>query len=167
MGAAASLDEAPEEAARALLLRCCGATRWVEGMLRHRPFGDDENLHHRADEVWASMQRADVLEALAAHPEIGSDLEALRRKFADTAAWSGQEQAAVATASERTLVALRDGNVRYRERFGHIFVVCATGKSAEEMLRLLEARLSNEPARELEIAAAEQAKITHLRLDKL
>lgn len=167
MSAAAALDTAAEPEARTMLRRCCGASRWVEGMLRQRPFRDDPTLHRMADEVWATMGPGDVLEALAAHPEIGSDLEALRRKFADTAGWSGQEQAAVAGAHEDTLLALRDGNVRYRERFGHIFVVCATGKSAEEMLHLLHSRLPNDPTTELDIAAAEQAKITHLRLAKL
>jgi 2-oxo-4-hydroxy-4-carboxy-5-ureidoimidazoline decarboxylase len=167
MSVGALLDAASPSEARAMLLRCCGASRWVDGMLEHRPFGDDPNLHRVADAVWQTMRRVDVLEALAAHPEIGTDLEALRRKFQHTAAWSGQEQASVAGADETILRALRDGNVRYRERFGHIFVVCATGKSAEQMLQLLEARLGNDPETELGVAAAEQAKITHLRLEKL
>lgn len=164
---AAALDAMGEAEAASALTRCCGASRWVEQMLARRPFGSDEALHRAADEVWAAMERADILEAFDHHPRIGVDLDALRAKFASTAEWSGGEQASVAEASEATLQQLREGNVAYEARFGHIFIVCATGKSAAEMLALLEARLSNEPADELRIAAAEQAKITHLRLDKI
>jgi len=162
-----ALDAMSATAAADALTRCCGASRWVEGMLARRPFGSSEALHRAADEVWATMERADILEAFDHHPRIGADLGALREKFASTASWSGGEQASVAEASEATLQALRDGNVAYEARFGHIFIVCATGKSAAEMLALLEARLPNEPDAELRIAAAEQAKITHLRLDKI
>jgi len=158
------LDEA---SARAALTRCCGATRWVDGMLGRRPFVDDAALLAAADAVWAAMEEADVLEAFSHHPEIGADVDALRAKFAATAAWSEGEQAGAAGASEETLLALRDGNVAYRERYGFIFIVCATGKSADEMLGLLRARMNNERAAELAIAAGEQAKITHLRLAKL
>lgn len=163
---AARVDAASEGQARSLFLRCCGATRWAEAMVARRPFGDDVTLFRVADEVWATMQRDDVLEALAAHPQIGEDIEALRRRFADTATWSSGEQAGVGRASEQTLAALRDGNAAYRDKFGHIFVVCATGKSADEMLALLRDRLTNDPATELHIAAAEQAKIIRLRLEK-
>lgn len=167
MSVARALNELDEARAREALTRCCGAHRWVEGMLKRRPFASDEAVHDAADAVWAQAQRDDILEALSHHPEIGADIEALRAKFASTAGWSVGEQAGVGAASEGTLRALRDGNLRYRERFGHIFVVCATGKSASEMLALLEARIDNEPAVELAIAAAEQGKITHLRLEKL
>jgi 2-oxo-4-hydroxy-4-carboxy-5-ureidoimidazoline decarboxylase len=156
---AARLDRSPD--ADAMLRRCCGAQRWVEGMLARRPFGDDATLLRVADEVWATMGDEDVLEALSHHPEIGGDLDRLREK------WAGSEQSGVDRADEATLVALRDGNVRYRETFGHIFVVCATGKSAARMLALLQARLGNDPAVELAVAAAEQAEITKLRLEKL
>jgi 2-oxo-4-hydroxy-4-carboxy-5-ureidoimidazoline decarboxylase len=136
-------------------------------MLARRPFGDREALIRHAREVWATMAREDLLEAFAHHPRIGADLDALRDRFAATRDWSAGEQAAVREASEETLVALRDGNLAYERRFGHIFIVCATGKSAGEMLALLEARLDNEPDRELSIAAAEQMKITEIRLDKI
>ena len=113
------------------------------------------------------MGEADIVEAFGHHPEIGASLDALRDKFASTAQWASSEQASVAAATEQTLLALRDGNVAYRERFGFIFIVCATGKSAAEMLSLLEARLGNARDRELSIAAAEQGKITALRLAKI
>jgi len=153
--------------ASATLTRCCGASRWVEAMARMRPFVDDEGVYAAADRVWSTMEEADQLEAFGHHPEIGASLSALREKFASTAGWSSGEQASVGSATEATLVALRDGNVAYKQRFGFIFIVCATGKSAEEMLALLESRLPNDRATELATAAAEQAKITRLRLEKL
>ena len=167
MSLAATLNALDDRAAREALGRCCGASRWVEGMVARRPFASDDAVHQAADAVWASATEADVLEALSHHPEIGADIDALRAKFASTAGWSEGEQAGVGAASDEVLIALRDGNRRYRERFGHIFVVCASGKSAEEMLALLRARSDNDPADELRIAAEEQRKITHLRLDKL
>lgn len=149
------------------LQRCCGAKRWVQGMLARRPFDSLGALHAAADAVWAEMTRDDYLEAFAHHPQIGENLAALREKFASTASWATSEQAGTAGANEDTLLALRDGNAAYHARFGYSFIVCATGKSAEEMLSLLRARLGNTPEHELGIAAAEQSKITHLRLEKL
>lgn len=164
---AAHLDGLAPAEARAALQRCCGATRWVEGMLARRPFGDNAAVMAAADAVWAQASDADVLEALAHHPAIGEDLARLRERFASTSGWASSEQAGVGGADEATLAALRDGNVAYRERFGYTFVVCATGKSAAQMLALLRQRLDNPPDRELAIAAAEQAQITRLRLAKL
>ena len=161
------IDSLSESDARAALQRCCGSTRWVEGMLARRPFGTREVLYEAADAVWSSVERADVLEAFEHHPRIGADLGALREKFASTEAWSSGEQSSVASADEATLEALRDGNLAYEKRFGHIFIVCATSKSALEMLGLLKERLDNDPVTELRIAAGEQAKITRIRLDKL
>lgn len=166
-GPAAVLDGLSEDDARAALSRCCGASRWVEGMLARRPFVDGDALVRAAREVWATMERADVLEAFTHHPRIGADMAALREKLAATEAWSAGEQQSVAAASEDTLRRLRDGNLAYEARYGHIFIVCATGKSAEEMLALLEARMHHEPDEELAIAAGEQMKITEIRLAKL
>jgi 2-oxo-4-hydroxy-4-carboxy-5-ureidoimidazoline decarboxylase len=162
-----SLNALPREAAAEALTRCCGATRWVQGMLARRPFSSHTGMFAAAVEVWAQLGPDDYREAFAHHPEIGSNLEELRKKFANTSAWSQAEQSSAMSASESTLRALRDGNQAYRERFGYSFIVCATGKSAEEMLALLQTRLKHEPDLELAIAAAEQAKITHLRLEKL
>jgi 2-oxo-4-hydroxy-4-carboxy-5-ureidoimidazoline decarboxylase len=161
------LDAMSESDARAALERCCGASRWVEGMLTLRPFGDDATLHAAAQRVWATMDRADILEAFEHHPRIGADLDALRQKFSQTAELSAREQAGALHASEADLSRLRDGNLAYEARFGHIFIVCATGKTAAQMAELLDARLGNDPELELRIAAAEQAKITHLRLEAL
>ena len=148
-------------------MRCCGSELWVLRMLGRRPFVSLSELMEAADEAWARLRREDYLEAFSHHPEIGADLAALRERFQQTRAWSSDEQAGVAGASEQTLVALRDNNQRYRERFGYIFIVCASGLRAEELLQALSARLNNDPAVELQIAAAEQSKITKLRLAKL
>lgn len=153
------------EAARALE-RCCGASRWVARMLDSRPFVDVTHLHTRADEVWAQMGEVDILEAFSHHPRIG-DLQSLQKKFATTAQWASGEQGGVSGAAGDILEALAEGNRRYEEKFGYIFIVCATGKSAAEMLELLTLRLPHDPGQELAIAAAEQAKITHIRLEKL
>ena len=144
--------------ARAALTRCCGSSRWVEGMLARRPWASSAALYADATTAWDGLARADVLEAFAAHPRIGG-------RAPD--AWSRQEQAGAAGAGADVQRALAEVNDRYFERFGYIFIVCATGKTAGEMLELSKARLDNDPARELAIAAAEQAKITRLRLEKL
>jgi 2-oxo-4-hydroxy-4-carboxy-5-ureidoimidazoline decarboxylase len=156
----------PPDDARAALLRCCGSRRWAEGMLARRPFASPTELFAAGYEVWSGLGREDALEAFAAHPRIG-DGEGLRKKFAATADWASHEQSGVAAADDEILRQLADGNRQYEERFGYIFIVCATGKTAREMLDVLNARLCNSPERELWIAAAEQAKITRLRLEKL
>ncbi len=112
------------------------------------------------------MERVDILEAFSHHPRIG-DVDSLRKKFATTADWATSEQSGAQAASEAVLRDLAQGNRDYEARFGHIFIVCATGKSAAEMLALLRARIDHAPDVELRIAAAEQEKIAHLRLDKL
>ena len=136
-------------------------------MLERRPFASRADLLCAATEVWANLDPQDYLEAFAHHPEIGASLEELRQKFAATADLSRAEQGAALGASEATLLALREGNHAYRSRFGYSFIVCATGKSAQEMLTLLQARLNHSPEQELLLAAAEQSKITRLRLERL
>ncbi len=161
-----ALDALSRDEARAALERCCGASRWVEAVNAARPFGNAAALFAASDRAFSELERGDWLEAFAHHPKIG-DVSALRAKFAATAAWAGAEQAGAAAAGEETLRALAEGNRAYEERFGYIFIVCATGKSAGEMLALLRARIGNDPDAELAIAAAEQRKITRLRIEKL
>lgn len=161
-----SLNALPADAAREALLRCCGSSRWADGMLARRPFASDQQLLTAADEVWRGLSKADYLEAFSHHPKIGGK-DQLRQKFQSTRAWAQQEQAGAAAACEATLDALTAGNDEYEKRFGFIFIVCAAGKSADEMLALLRARMNNAPEAELAAAAAEQAKITALRLKKL
>jgi 2-oxo-4-hydroxy-4-carboxy-5-ureidoimidazoline decarboxylase len=159
-------DRASSEEARRLLTTCCGSSAWVERMLRRRPFGNTERLVTAAREAWADLTHTDWLEAFSHHPKIG-DRASLARRFAATAHLSEQEQSAVADASADVLDDLASANRTYADKFGYIFIVCATGKSATEMLALLRARLPNDPATEIRIAAAEQAKITELRLKGL
>ena len=160
------LNRASASVARAALERCCGSRAWVEGMIGARPFADRAALLDRSDRIARSLAAADWREAFAHHPRIG-DRESLRRRFATTAAWAGAEQAAASAASEEVLNALAEGNRDYEARFGYVFIVCATGRSAGEMLAALRERLANDPANELRIAAEEQMKITRLRLEKL
>jgi 2-oxo-4-hydroxy-4-carboxy-5-ureidoimidazoline decarboxylase len=136
-------------------------------MLERRPFDSTAALYAAADTVWESLDPEDYLEAFSGHPRIGASVQELEAKFQATAGWSASEQGAVKAAGRATLEALRDGNAAYESRFGFIFIVCATGKTAAEMLALLEARIGNEPDAEVRIAAAEQGKITKLRLEKL
>jgi len=164
---APSLNALSRADAAEALARCCGSTRWVQGMLGRLPFASHTAMFAAAVEIWAQLGPEDYREAFGHHPEIGSSLDELREKFAKTADLSQSEQSTAWGASEATLRALRDGNRAYRERFGFSFIVCATGKSAEEMLALLQTRLKHAPDLELDIAATEQAKITHLRLEKL
>jgi 2-oxo-4-hydroxy-4-carboxy-5-ureidoimidazoline decarboxylase len=166
MDALKRLNEGPAGEAREELRRCCGASQWAEAMTVRRPFRDREALLAAADEVWWGLEEPDWREAFAHHPKIG-DADALRARFASTRQWAVGEQAGVRGAAEETLVALADGNRAYEDRFGFIFIVCATGKTAAEMLALLRERLPKAPAAELEIAAAEQRKITAIRLKKL
>lgn len=146
--------------------RCCGSSRWVQGMIAMRPFLDKQDLFVKADQVWESCGQADWLEAFTHHPKIG-DVESLRKKFASTSEWAGNEQSGVNEASSETIGKLAKGNADYEDKFGFIFIVCATGKTADEMLALLNERLPNDQEKELRIAAGEQAKITRIRLEKL
>jgi 2-oxo-4-hydroxy-4-carboxy-5-ureidoimidazoline decarboxylase len=138
----------------------------VEQMLARRPFGSLENLLGVARTEWLALTPEDWREAFDHHPKIG-DRESLRRRFPSTHQLSEREQAGVAGASEAVLDALSEGNRAYEARFGYIFIVCATGRSADEMLTMLRARLVNDPGTELRVAAEEQAKITALRLEGL
>lgn len=162
----ATLNGLPEVEARAALERCCGSGRWVDAMLVARPWPDREALFAAAERAADALGPDDWREAFAHHPRIG-DRAALERRFAGTAAWAADEQRGAAAAPAALLDALEDGNRSYEERFGHIFIVCATGLTAEDMLSRLRARLTNDRERELAIAADEQRRITRLRLQKL
>lgn len=164
--AAEQLNQLTESAAEQVLSKCCAAPAWIAQMLARRPFANDEAVAAAATEIWQSLDRDQWLAAFAAHPKIG-DPASLRAKYANTSQWASTEQASVAAASEPTLIDLADYNQRYEQQFGYIFIVCATGKSAAEMLSLLKSRIGNDDATELSIAAAEQLKITLLRLQKL
>lgn len=163
MDASKAIDGATAEDARAMLLAACGSERWADRMLARRPFGSGNALLANAREVWFALSEQDWRDAFRHHPRIG-DRESLRRRFPATHHFSEREQSGVATAGTDVLDALAEGNRRYLDRFGYIFIVCASGKSAEEMLAQLTVRLDNDPHTEIHIAAEEQARITALRL---
>ena len=150
-----------------MFLRCCGSTHWAKRMADSIPFSSDSDLHKTAIQIWKSLDKDDYLEAFKAHPQIGASVAELRKKFQTTSNWSSGEQSGMQSASEDTIQALKVANAQYLERFGYIFIVCATGKSADEMLAIIQERLPNAPEVELPIAAFEQQKITTIRLEKL
>ena len=149
-----------------VLLSCCGSERWARCVAGKLPAEDLVDLLENAEECWLSCSQDDWKEAFASHPEIGN-MESLGKKYSNTASWSAEEQSGTGSASQQTLQALADANRLYREKFGYIFIVCATGKSAEEMLGSVHARLGNSHSAEISIAADEQWRITKLRLEKL
>jgi 2-oxo-4-hydroxy-4-carboxy-5-ureidoimidazoline decarboxylase len=163
MARSREINAASPEAAREILSRACGSTRWVDRMMQRRPFGNDARLLSAARIEWFGLMEQDWLEAFSHHPQIG-DRASLAPRFPATHDLSASEQSGVTGAGDDVIDALAEANSAYRDRFGFIFIVCATGKSAEEMLRMLRDRLSNDRATELRIAAEEQAKITALRL---
>lgn len=148
------------------LTKCCGSSGWVDKMINNRPFKDKEQLMQQALKNWFSLNENDWLEAFDHHPKIG-DVTSLKKKFENTAQWAAGEQSSVNLASEKIIQQLAQYNTDYEKKFGFIFIVCATGKSAEEMLELLKARIKNDRGTEIKIAAEEQNKITLLRLEKL
>jgi 2-oxo-4-hydroxy-4-carboxy-5-ureidoimidazoline decarboxylase len=154
-----TLNRATADEARRLLAGCCGAARWLDGMIAARPFASVAALKQRADAIWRSLGRADVLDAMSHHPRIGEAPKASASEL--------KEQAGAVSAADAVKAAIAEGNRAYEARFGFIYLVCATGKSGEELLAILRARLANDAETELAVAAAEQGKITALRLDKL
>lgn len=165
-GGLEKLNKAPREIAEAAFLDCCGSQKWARAMTKARPFADVAALFEKAAQIWQNLEARDWLEAFAAHPKIGSRQAAPNQK-ARSASWSRGEQSGAATANDLALDALAEVNRLYEEKFGYIFIVCATGKSAEEMLEICRERLGNDAETEIYIAAEEQRKITEIRLKKL
>ena len=159
----AAWNVAPREEALAAMLACCGARQWAAAMVALRPIQNVEELSTTADRAWSSMEEPDWMEAFACHPRIGE-----RRQDAggQSAAWSRQEQSPVDSAEARVLKELAEGNALYEQRFGFMYIVCATGKSAEEMLAILEHRLASTREAELHEAAEQQRLIMQIRLGK-
>jgi OHCU decarboxylase len=149
-----------------MLLDCCGSQVWAQQMLERVPFPDAAYALDTADTIWAALEREDWLEAFRHHPAIGSK-RGKKVQSATARSWSRGEQAVAQKADAATLKALADANRSYQARFGHIFLICATGKTSKEILENLQQRLPNDPRTELLVAAEEQRKITRLRLEKL
>lgn len=160
------LNELPVDEAEYVFRDCCGSGEWVRLMAASRPFAMLDNLFNRADEIWSGLSTADHLEAFAAHPKIGSAKPAPVQQFR-AASWSAGEQAGMDDAEAVVRERLAEANSLYEAKFGFIFIVCATGRSAAEMLAICQSRLGNTLDTELKIAAEEQRKITEIRLGKL
>jgi OHCU decarboxylase len=160
------INELSPQQAEAEFLKCCGSTAWAKAMGDARPFSNSDELSSRANEIWWNLDEEDWFEAFRTHPKIG-EKKAATAQSAEAEAWSAQEQSESERAAAETKAALAEGNREYERRFGFIFIICATGRSAEEMLAALNDRLSNDPEAELRVAAEEQRKITQLRLQKL
>ncbi len=153
------LNALPDQEARVELLGCCGSRRWAAHVSAGRPYADNAALLAAADAAWDAATEADMREAFAAHPRIGEPQHG--------GAQERSEQAASAGADAATREALQEGNLEYERRFGHIYLVCASGRGADELLKDLRRRLGNDPRTELAVAAEEQRRITRLRLQKL
>jgi OHCU decarboxylase len=157
-------NKADETAAFDAMIACCGSKRWAKGMVALRPIDTVAELSEAADRIWATMKEPDWLEAFACHPRIGQRTSALVK--VKSAAWSKQEQSLTAGASTNVLTEIAAGNTLYEELFGFTYIVCATGKSAEEMLAILRRRLTRNRRDELVEAAEQQRQITQIRLGK-
>lgn len=160
------INELSEAQATAEFLKCCGSSEWAKRMADGRPFFNSDELSAKADEIWWKLDPQDWLEAFRAHPKIG-EKKAAATQSAQAQQWSANEQSESQKAAAETKQALAAGNREYEQRFGFIFIICATGKSAEEILAALNVRLNNDLKTELHVAAEEQRKITQLRLRKL
>jgi OHCU decarboxylase len=160
------LNTLPSEEAAKELLQCCGSRRWAQEMAHRRPYQSLETLIKTADDVWWSLQPSDWLEAFRSHPKIG-EKKAAEPVSARSREWSGQEQAGASNVSQETVDSLATLNRAYEQKFGFIFIICATGKTSEQMLSALRERLEHDAEVDLKVAATEQSKITELRLRKL
>jgi len=160
------LNELSTREAAGEFLKCCGSKRWADAMTAARPFYTVDELLVKAGSVWWSLNDSDWLEAFRAHPKIGEQ-KAATLQSAEAQEWSAQEQSGVAHGSRQTISEIAQKNREYEEKFGFIFIVCATGKSSDEILAIINERMSNDPQTELRIAAEEQNRITRLRFEKL
>lgn len=155
----------PADQAALEILPCCGSRAWANEMASHRPFNDVPSLLDTSDRIWRKLAVADWLEAFQSHPRIGES-----RSHAEVSArsqqWSAQEQSRAVDSSDSVKQALAEGNQQYEEKFGRIFIICATGKSAPEILQNLQRRLNNDEATELREAAEHQRQIIQIRVNK-
>ncbi|HMD41916.1 MAG TPA: 2-oxo-4-hydroxy-4-carboxy-5-ureidoimidazoline decarboxylase [Candidatus Acidoferrum sp.] len=153
-------DQAEEE-----ILPCCGSRAWARGMAARRPIADECSLFAASDAIWKGLPETDWMEAFKSHPRIG-DSPSPAFGAPRSTAWSREEQRMVDTATEDVKTALTVGNRAYEQRFKHIFIVCATGKSPLEILGILRQRLGNDEATEIGESAEQQRQIAQLRLRK-
>ena len=159
------LNSAPTNTAAKHLRVCCASEEWISRVLQQRPFCDSNAVHAAANAAWSDLQEQDYIEAFGGHPRIG-DINSLQKKYSVSENLARSEQSGVESASPSVLKRLAAGNVAYEKKFGFIFIVCATGKSASEMLKILQDRLARSRDTELGAACEEQRKIFHIRLDQ-
>lgn len=160
------LNTLPQPDAIDEFMKCCGSQRWAQRMVINRPYLSLDDLCVKAGDLWWDLDRDDWLEAFRSHPRIG-EKKAASNVSREALEWSGQEQAGIDEAQSQTLTELARLNQEYEAKFGFIYIVCASGKSSEEMLEILSSRINNDAEHELTIAAREQARITELRLRKM
>jgi 2-oxo-4-hydroxy-4-carboxy-5-ureidoimidazoline decarboxylase len=160
------INSATPDQARHMFRQCCTSEAWINRMVSARPYASDAELREAADIHWQGLTEDDYLEAFEGHPKIG-DVSSLKKKYANTKELAAGEQSGVNVATDEIIQDLADGNTGYEKKFGFIFIVCATGKSAQEMSCLLQTRLVNSRDVELSIAVQEQQKIFQIRLEKL
>jgi 2-oxo-4-hydroxy-4-carboxy-5-ureidoimidazoline decarboxylase len=153
-----------EATAMEAMIACCGASRWAAEMVARRPISDLTSLSATADHVWERMEEPDWMEAFACHPRIGE--QTAQHASEQSAAWSTQEQSSTAAATVGLLTEVAEMNSLYEERFGFTYIVCATGKSVEEMLSIVKRRFANDRETELREAAEQQRRILQIRLRK-
>ena len=158
-------NELRREDAEREILACCGSRTWAASIVSKRPIRDESSLLTASEIAWQNLREEDWLEAFRSHPRIG-ETRGEETPTAQSSAWSAQEQQKAAAADESVKTALKRGNREYEQKFGRIFIVCATGKSASEILEILRRRLHNDEATELRQAAEEQRQIMHIRLKK-
>jgi 2-oxo-4-hydroxy-4-carboxy-5-ureidoimidazoline decarboxylase len=161
-----SINEANTEQAKQLFLQCCTSDHWIDSMVNARPYASPQDVRSKADDHWRELREEDYLQAFEGHPKIG-DVDSLKAKYANTKELAAGEQSGMTVATDDVISTLAKGNLDYENKFGFIFIVCATGKSAQEMSELLQARLTNERTTELANAAEEQRKIFQIRLNQL
>jgi len=160
----AEWNRADDASAIESIVACCGSRRWAAAMVERRPFQSVAELSVAADDLWREMAESDLLEAFARHPRIGE--RNYKRSSAQSAEWSRQEQSSTESASGSVRSSIAEGNMLYEQKFGFTYIVCATGKSAEEMFAILKRRLLNDRETELREAAEQQRQITQIRLGK-
>ena len=154
----------PEQAAHEIL-PCCGSLSWARALSALRPFEDAAMLLAASDKIWRELPLADWIEAFQSHPRIG-ETRSQEESSTRSARWSSQEQSSAAMSPDSVKLALGEGNRDYEKKFGRIFIICATGKSANEILQDLQRRLKNDHANELQEAAEQQRQITQIRVKK-
>ncbi|HMS34675.1 MAG TPA: 2-oxo-4-hydroxy-4-carboxy-5-ureidoimidazoline decarboxylase [Ignavibacteria bacterium] len=160
------INNATPEEAFEIFSKCCGSVNWVNKLLSCRPFDSEKEILDNAGKIWYALTESDWREAFEHHPKIG-DLNSLKEKYSGTKSLAENEQAGMDKATGSVLSELTELNREYENKFGYIFIVCATGKSANEILTLLKERIQNSPGEEIRIAMEEQNKITKIRIEKI